>query len=258
MKSLFKGQKGITLIALVITIIVLLILAGVTIAMLTGQNGILTNATNANSSSVYYGAEEQVKIAYMSVITQIMTEKVANSSYNAQDSSNVTLLTDIVKKDLNTTKTVDQITEGTGEGFGVTASGSEINIIYKNSKIHAGTISRTNPVKPSTNGKATYKITLEEQNAILTVDGQVINGQSSSSETVTDSEDLENPDTTPTGTLSDYLTLREGETVYYKDADDKDIQCIVLYDSQNTNYSSYGVQIITRDPVDKVSLGGLN
>lgn len=107
MKSLFKGQKGITLIALVITIIVLLILAGVTIAMLTGQNGILTNATNANSSSVYYGAEEQVKIAYMSVITQIMTEKVANSSYNAQDSSNVTLLTDIVKKDLNTTKTVD-------------------------------------------------------------------------------------------------------------------------------------------------------
>ena len=34
--------KGITLIALVITIIVLLILAGVSIAMLTGQNGLLT------------------------------------------------------------------------------------------------------------------------------------------------------------------------------------------------------------------------
>ena len=34
-----KSQKGITLIALVITIIVLLILAGVTIAMLTGENG---------------------------------------------------------------------------------------------------------------------------------------------------------------------------------------------------------------------------
>ena len=33
------NQKGITLIALVITIIVLLILAGVTIAMLTGENG---------------------------------------------------------------------------------------------------------------------------------------------------------------------------------------------------------------------------
>ena len=37
-----KTTNGITLIALVITIIVLLILAGVTIATLTGENGILT------------------------------------------------------------------------------------------------------------------------------------------------------------------------------------------------------------------------
>ena len=35
-----RNQKGVTLIALVITIIVLLILAGVSIAMLTGDNGI--------------------------------------------------------------------------------------------------------------------------------------------------------------------------------------------------------------------------
>lgn len=38
MKSLIKSEKAITLIALVITIIVLLILAGVTIATLTGDN----------------------------------------------------------------------------------------------------------------------------------------------------------------------------------------------------------------------------
>ena len=40
-----KNNKGITLIALVVTIIVLLILAGVSIAMLTGQNGILNRAS---------------------------------------------------------------------------------------------------------------------------------------------------------------------------------------------------------------------
>lgn len=40
-KNVLKEKKGITLIALVITIIVLLILAGVSIAMLTGDNGIL-------------------------------------------------------------------------------------------------------------------------------------------------------------------------------------------------------------------------
>ena len=46
-KKILK-EKGITLIALVITIIVLLILAGVSIAMLTGENGILTQAQNAS------------------------------------------------------------------------------------------------------------------------------------------------------------------------------------------------------------------
>ena len=47
-----RNQKGITLIALVITIIVLLILAGVSIAMLTGQNGILTRATDATNATI--------------------------------------------------------------------------------------------------------------------------------------------------------------------------------------------------------------
>ena len=46
-----KKNKGITLIALVITIIVLLILAGVSIAMLTGDNGILSQAQRAKSET---------------------------------------------------------------------------------------------------------------------------------------------------------------------------------------------------------------
>ena len=42
-----KKNKGITLIALVITIIILLILAGISISMLTGQNGILNRTQEA-------------------------------------------------------------------------------------------------------------------------------------------------------------------------------------------------------------------
>lgn len=57
-----KNQKGITLIALVITIIVLLILAGVTIAMLTGENGILKKATGAVSDTEKATAEEAIKM----------------------------------------------------------------------------------------------------------------------------------------------------------------------------------------------------
>ena len=46
-----KKQKGITLIALVITIIVLLILAAVTINALSGDNGILKRATEAKQKT---------------------------------------------------------------------------------------------------------------------------------------------------------------------------------------------------------------
>ena len=56
-----KRNKGITLIALVITIIVLLILAGVTIAALTGDNGILGRAIDAREQTDI--AEEKEKVA---------------------------------------------------------------------------------------------------------------------------------------------------------------------------------------------------
>ncbi len=58
-----KQTKGITLIALVITIIILLILAGVTITMLTGDNGILKQATNARETNSKAEFEEKVKLA---------------------------------------------------------------------------------------------------------------------------------------------------------------------------------------------------
>lgn len=58
-----KEKNGITLIALVITIIVLLILAGVTIATLTGDNGILTRASEAAERTGEANAREKVQLA---------------------------------------------------------------------------------------------------------------------------------------------------------------------------------------------------
>ncbi len=58
-----KENKGITLIALVITIIVLLILAGVTIATLTGENGILTRASDASRETEIADEREKVELA---------------------------------------------------------------------------------------------------------------------------------------------------------------------------------------------------
>ena len=57
-----EKQKGITLIALVITIIVLLILAGVSIAMLTGDNGILMQASDSKIETAVGTVKEQLKL----------------------------------------------------------------------------------------------------------------------------------------------------------------------------------------------------
>ena len=67
-KKKFKERKGITLIALVITIIVLLILAGISITMLTGDNSILKQGVNAKQKTGEAAEEEQVKIAAMAAV----------------------------------------------------------------------------------------------------------------------------------------------------------------------------------------------
>ena len=57
-----KNEKAITLIALVVTIVVLLILAGVSISMLGGENGIITQSQNAKLETRGGDVEERVNI----------------------------------------------------------------------------------------------------------------------------------------------------------------------------------------------------
>ena len=63
MRKTSKNEIGITLIALVITIIVLLILAGISIATLTGENGILIQAQNAKEQTEIANEKEIIEIA---------------------------------------------------------------------------------------------------------------------------------------------------------------------------------------------------
>ncbi len=65
-----KHSNGITLIALVITIIVLLILAGVTIATLTGENGILNKVSEASEQTKIGDEKEAIGIAYNGLMTE--------------------------------------------------------------------------------------------------------------------------------------------------------------------------------------------
>ena len=65
-----RKERGITLIALVVTIVVLLILAGVSISMLTGENGIITQAQNSKEATEQARVEELVDLAVNSLISE--------------------------------------------------------------------------------------------------------------------------------------------------------------------------------------------
>ena len=99
-----NANKGITLIALVITLIVLLILAAVSIATLTGQNGILTQANNAKTKTTEAQVNEEIKLAYNSVQT--------DSLINGWDINKKAeeLQKELQKEDSSATVTVDGTT----------------------------------------------------------------------------------------------------------------------------------------------------
>ena len=99
-KGKLKKDKGITLIALVITIIVLLILAGVSIAMLTGENGILTQAQNAKDETEKASAMEEVQLEAMGAIDtdgKINVDRlIDNISKNLNDANSISLGNEVV------------------------------------------------------------------------------------------------------------------------------------------------------------------
>ena len=76
-----RKNKGITLVALVITVIILLILAGVSISVLGGENGLIKRAEQAKLTSEESNAREKLSL----ILMELQQEKVINSKYNENE-----------------------------------------------------------------------------------------------------------------------------------------------------------------------------
>ena len=79
-----RNERGVTLIALVVTIVVLLILAGTAIAMLSGDDGIMTNAQRAQAANTEGEVREKFQLAYSALRTEIDVNSAVDSAYDAQ------------------------------------------------------------------------------------------------------------------------------------------------------------------------------
>lgn len=100
------NSKGITLIALVITIIVLIILAGISINLVLGDNGIVTKAKSAKQLQEQAQLNEQIALERISnEIDKIIRE---NDSFNSNDETTTPIVS------LNELKAGDYIKYNTG------------------------------------------------------------------------------------------------------------------------------------------------
>ena len=113
-KRTSKKEKGITLVALIITIIVLIILVGVTIGQIAGSDGIIKRAHNSAAEYKQKSAEEKVTLLmheYMIAIAEnpnqtldnFLTEKNVEHTTNSDGTTDITVdgKTIKVNKDLS-------------------------------------------------------------------------------------------------------------------------------------------------------------
>ena len=128
---MFKGEKGITLVALVVTIVVLLILAGVSISLVIGQNGMITKAKEAQISQDKAYAEDTVSTA----LKAVQIEDLSNTVPTADASKSIVQ------------RAVDKITDNK-----FTVSGSNINYEAKDGTNYLVTID-------AANSNSTYSVT---------------------------------------------------------------------------------------------------
>ena len=95
-------SRGITLIALVITIIALLILAGVSIATLTGENGILTQSNVAKEKTEHAKEDELRKLTALEATTNI-----ENQPYTDKNGDTATIPAGFAVSQVESEKTID-------------------------------------------------------------------------------------------------------------------------------------------------------
>ena len=144
---MIKSQKGITLVALAVTIVVLLILAGVTIAFVLSDDGVIQSAQEATTANDGAIVAENIQQALVAVQINELAGKIEFQTDEATNGKDVT----------------SDITKGLGT-TGVAISSGTIKIKDDNTVIFTN-------VKATHNGKTfdvTYangRITAEEAGA---------------------------------------------------------------------------------------------
>ena len=129
-----KNQNGITLIALVITIIVLIILAGVAIAMLSGDNGILNKASESAATNALGAAKDQSALLATEELSNYYDTVYASSNGGQFDS-------EALDSQIKTKITTDSIdVQGITAAWGTDTEAKKLTLTYTDGSSVSGTL----------------------------------------------------------------------------------------------------------------------
>ena len=300
-----RKERGITLVALVITVIVLIILAGVTLDTMIGDYGIITKAQEAKQNMANAAAEEDKLI--QNLLNELKGIEAGEGEIEvpkgtiefgevtwSNGQAEVSILANTAGETLQY-----QINGTAEENWKEIKSGEKVTGLYHGDEVHArlwnGSIASVNkstiikdekkPEVKVTVGEVTsnsivvtVEVTEEESGLVETETyqyylGEALDGKSISNSYIYVELEQETQYTltvkvqdkagnigeesieATTGKILVDSRLTEGKYVWYTDAYGTQQKCIVLYGVENTNYSSYGIQIITADTVGNVTLG---
>ena len=102
-------NKGITLVALVITIIILLILAGITLNLTLGQNGIITRAQEAGRNYMNAAEKEQIELAeFLKQTDNIITNTTGNIANEGTSGADKQKIEELEKQIAELQKTIEE------------------------------------------------------------------------------------------------------------------------------------------------------
>ena len=232
-KSINIQEKGITLIALVVTIVVLLILAGVSIVVLFGDNGIIKMATDSTLNTKLAEIEEKANIIY----TNKQMQKVLN---NLQSNPKMQDIVEELKKEKYE---IEAILAGDSQITGIALDKQSIKMTFEQEKTIRVILQGSNELYRyyvSVNGK---KYEMHFDNGMVKIDR-------------TESENIENSMEKPTLTASgndtdvvNVTTIDEVENIIKITANQKEGTTKII-----VNYGSYEKEckILVRENLDEI------
>ena len=207
-----KKNRGITLIALVLTIIVLLILAGVSIAMLSGDNGILKQATKASTKTIHANVYEAIQLEYTNYIAEKETNRTKLSLIEYLQEK------DIIGDELDGKWQINVIKLlGSKQKYGNGDATKELKDVYmlEEQSINTGSIVNTRvattvPIKLSkvSTNEITYKVEYYGNNDIENITfASLVDTKIQDENEVSDKEDV-----TEISVIGDIISISVGST----------------------------------------------